>query len=105
MSSPRSKNSLVKVNFSRLPKGATAHASWSPVLPPIAQRLGWHDSERLFFQVFKNSGQPMSITTLAEGRYIDVNPSFLSLLGYERHEVIGHSSLELGIWQNSAQRA
>ena len=105
MSSPRSKNTLVKVNFSALPKGATAHASWHPVLPPIAQRLGWHDSERLFFQVFKNSVQPMSITTLAEGRYIDVNPSFLSLLGYERHEVIGHSSLELGIWKNSAQRA
>src|SRR5687767_10130546 len=106
MSSPGPKNTVVNVNFSPTPKGATtAHASWRPALPPFAQRLGWHDSERLFFQVFKNSVQPMSITTLAEGRYLDVNPSFLSLLGYERHEVIGHSSLELGIWQNSAQRA
>ncbi len=106
MSSPRPNNTVVKVDFSPSPKGATtAHASWRPSLPPIAQRLGWHDSERLFFQVFKNSLQPMSITTLAEGRYIDVNPSFLSLLGYERHQVIGKSSLELGIWKNSAQRA
>ena len=106
MSSPRPNNTVVKVNFSPTPNGATtAHASWRPSLPPIAQRLGWHDSERLFFQVFKNSLQPMSITTLAEGRYIDVNPSFLSLLGYERHQVIGNSSLELGIWKNSAQRA
>ena len=106
MSAPRPNNTVVKVNFSTIPKGTTAaHASWRPSLPPIAQRLGWHDSEKLFFQVFRNSVQPMSITTLAEGRYIDVNPSFLSLLGYERHQVIGHSSLELGIWKNSAQRA
>jgi PAS domain S-box-containing protein len=104
MSSPN--NTVVKVNFSKMPKGTTtARAGWRPSLPPIAQRLGWHDSEKLFFQVFRHSVQPMSITTLAEGRYIDVNPSFLSLLGYERHQVLGHSSLELGIWKNSAQRA
>ena len=106
MSSTNPNNTVVKVNFSTIPKGTTAaQASWRPSLPPIAQRLGWHESEKLFFQVFRNSVQPMSITTLAEGRYIDVNPSFLSLLGYERHQVIGHSSLELGIWKNSAQRA
>jgi PAS domain S-box-containing protein len=107
MSSPNSNNTVVKVNFSSQPKGGTtAHASWRPAIPAnIAQRLGWHDSERLFFQVFQNSAQPMSITTLAEGRYLDVNPSFLSLLGYGRDQVISHSSLELGIWKNSAQRA
>jgi PAS domain S-box-containing protein len=106
MSSPRPNKTVVKVNFSTMPKAmTTARPSWPPSLPPIAQKLGWHDSEKLFFQVFKNSLQPMSITTLSEGRYLDVNPSFLSLLGYERNQVIGHSSLELGIWKNSAQRA
>lgn len=106
MSSPNPNNTVVKVKFSSLPKGGTtAHASWRPAIAAsVAQRLGWHDSERLFFQVFQHSAQPMSITTLEEGRYLDVNPSFLSLLGYERHQVIGHSSLELGIWENSAQR-
>ena len=107
MSSPRPNNTVVKLDFSTVPKGTTkARASWHPALPPnIPQRIGWHESERLFFQVFKNSAQPMSITTLAEGRYLDVNPSFLTLLGYERHEVMGHTSLELGVWKNSAQRA
>ena len=104
MSSPNSNNTVVKVNFSPLAKGKTAaHASWRPAIAANVAR-GWHESERLFFQVFQNSAQPMSITTLAHGRYLDVNPSFLSLLGYERHEVIDHSSLELGIWENSAQR-
>ena len=107
MSSPKPNNTVVKVNFSAMPKGATtAHASWRPALPAgIAPQSGWHDSERLFFQVFKNSAQPMSITTLAEGRYLEVNPTFLSLLGYNRQQIIGNTSLELGVWENSAQRA
>ena len=105
MSSPRN-NNIVEVNSSPMPKGATtAHATWRPALPTSAKQTGWHDSERLFYQVFKNSPQPMSITTLAEGRYLEVNPSFLSLLGYERNQVIGGTSLDLGIWKNSAQRA
>src|SRR6202008_5188807 len=44
------------------------------------------------------------ITTLAEGRYLEVNPTFLSLLGYTRDQVIGQTSLELGIWKNLKQR-
>ena len=47
----------------------------------------------------------MSITTLAEGQYLDVNETFRSLLGYSREEVIGQTSLSLGIWRNSEQRA
>lgn len=46
----------------------------------------------------------MGITTLAEGRYLEINPTFLSLLGYTREQVIGRTSLELGIWENAAQR-
>ncbi len=100
MSSPRVNNTLVKMNFSPLAKGArTASAQWQP------QGHDWHSSERLFFQVFNNSAQPMSVTTLAEGRYLEVNPSFLTRLGYTRSQVIGHTSLELGVWKNSAQRA
>src|SRR6266496_312161 len=49
--------------------------------------------------------QPMSLTTLADGRYIDVNETFLSILGFEREEVIGHTSLELGIWASRDERA
>jgi PAS domain S-box-containing protein len=93
------------MNFSPLPKGArNARAAWEPQAN-VAQQPDWHDSERLFFQVFNNSAQPMSITTLAEGRYIEANPSFLTRLGYTSNQVIGHTSLELGIWKNSAQRA
>jgi PAS domain S-box-containing protein len=105
MSSPRMNNTLVKMNLSPLPKGvSTARTAWEP-RNNVARQPEWHDSERLFFQVFNNSAQPMSITTLAEGRYLEANPSFLTRLGYTHNQVIGHTSLELGIWKNSAQRA
>ena len=108
MSSPVTKNTLVEVNFSAMRKraGATARARWSPQpAPTILEKPSWHDSEKLFLQVFNTSHQPMSITSLAEGRYVEANPTFLSLLGYTREQVVGRTSLGLGIWKKRAQRA
>jgi PAS domain S-box-containing protein len=94
------------VNFPQVPKRKpTARAGWSAkTARSIFKEPDWHESERLFCQLFNNSQQPMSITTLAEGRYLEVNPTFLSRLGYTRDQVIGHTSLELGIWEVTAQR-
>lgn len=105
MSSPRS-NALVRVNFSPMPKRVSSLRSGWPArtLRSILRAPDWHETERLFCQVFNNSHQPMGITTLAEGRYLEINPTFLSLLGYTREQVIGRTSLELGIWENAAQR-
>jgi PAS domain S-box-containing protein len=56
-------------------------------------------SEQRFAKAFKANPQPMSLTTFAEGRYIDVNESFLQMSGYDRREVIGSTSLELNIFE------
>jgi PAS domain S-box-containing protein len=100
----RQKTNLVKIDFTRNIKSTKSPWSVNPntantTLPP------WHDSEPLFAQVFSNSSQPMSITTLSDGRYLDVNASFLTLLGYARNEVIGQTSIKLGIWKRVKQRA
>ena len=55
-------------------------------------------SEERFAKAFRGNPQPMSLTTLGEGRYLDVNDSFLLMSGYTREEVIGRTSIELGIW-------
>ena len=60
-------------------------------------------SEELFSKAFRASPIPISIST-EQGRYLDVNDSFLRLLGFSRDEVIGHSSLELGIWEHPEDR-
>ncbi len=57
-------------------------------------------SEERFGKAFSANPQPMSITAF-DGRYIDVNDSFLRMSGYTRDEVIGHTSLELHIWESA----
>ncbi|WP_054693294.1 PAS domain-containing protein [Syntrophomonas palmitatica] len=60
-------------------------------------------SEEKFSKIFLCSPDTISITTL-EGRYVDVNDAWTQLTGYERHEVIGRTSLELGLWVDPTQR-
>jgi PAS domain S-box-containing protein len=62
-------------------------------------------SEERFEKAFRANPQPMSLTTVAEGRYLDVNDSFLAMSGYTREEVIGHTSLELNVWETPSHRA
>ena len=62
-------------------------------------------SEERFAKAFLANPQPMVVTTLADGVYLDANESFLTVSGYTRDEVIGHTSLELGIWENQEARA
>ena len=56
------------------------------------------ESEEKFSKVFKASPHRIAVSTLDEGRYIDVNDAVLSSLGYERSEMIGHTSKELRIF-------
>ena len=62
-------------------------------------------SEERFAKAFRANPQPTSLATLAEGRFVDVNDSFLETSGYSRDEVIGRTSLELNIWETSEHRA
>lgn len=61
-------------------------------------------SEERFRKAFRSNPQPMSLTTIDEGRYLDVNDSFLSMSGYARDEIVGHTWLELGIWETAESR-
>jgi PAS domain S-box-containing protein len=62
------------------------------------------ESEERFSKAFHSSPQPMSITTLEEGRYVDVNDRFLEVSGYTREEVIGRTSFDLNIWESKEAR-
>jgi PAS domain S-box-containing protein len=55
-------------------------------------------SEEKFAKAFRSSPDAVTITTLKEGRFLDVNEGFLKITGYTRSEVIDHTSIELGIW-------
>ncbi len=61
-------------------------------------------SEEKFTKVFNASPDWVSITTLDDGVYMDVNEGYLYWSGYSRDEVLGHTSLEIEIWEQPEDR-
>jgi len=62
-------------------------------------------AEERFYKAFNANPEPMTIATMSDGLYIDVNESFLRITGYRRAEVIGHTSLDLRFWERAEDRA
>ena len=60
--------------------------------------------EEKFEKVFESCPLPFSITTLKEGRFLDVNAAFEHRYGYSRTEVLGRTVQELRIWEDPADR-
>jgi len=61
-------------------------------------------SEERFGKAFRSSPLAATISTEAEGRYLDVNEAFLQMLGYQLREVIGRTAQELDFWEQPSQR-
>ena len=64
-----------------------------------------NQSERKFSKIFNCNPDLMSISTLKEGRYVEVNDAFEEITGYKRHEVIGRTVEELDIWAVPSARS
>lgn len=62
-------------------------------------------SEERFSKAFRSSPVAITISAMADGRYIDVNEAFLRMVGWQREEVIGRGTLELNIWEHPSDRA
>lgn len=61
-------------------------------------------SEEKFATAFRLSPDSININRLDDGTYINVNDGFCAITGYSADEVIGKSSLELGIWVRPEDR-
>ena len=62
------------------------------------------DSEEKFASAFRSTPNPIAISLVGDGRYIEVNDAFCRLSGYARAEVIGHTATELNLWVKQADR-
>lgn len=60
--------------------------------------------QTLFAKAFRSSPLSITISTLSEGRYLDVNHAFLQMMGYERRDVVGRTAAELGVWADPEDR-
>ena len=63
-----------------------------------------HDSEEKFRTAFHSNPEAMTITTLADGVYLDVNDAFLRVTGFSREDVVGSKSLHVGSWVEKEDR-
>jgi len=54
--------------------------------------------------IFNTSLDAALITRLADGRFVGINDVFIALTGYTRADVIGKSSIDINIWENSTDR-
>jgi diguanylate cyclase (GGDEF)-like protein/PAS domain S-box-containing protein len=61
-------------------------------------------SESRYRTAFQTSIDPMCISRLKDGEFIDVNQAFLRAFGCKREEVVGKSSFELNIWKSPSDR-
>ena len=53
-----------------------------------------------YSKAFSCSPDPITISTLAEGRFVEVNDSFVKLSGYQPDEAIGRTAFELNLWMD-----
>ncbi len=62
-------------------------------------------SELKFSTAFQSSSALMAISYFDEGQYMDVNNTFLEIVGYSREELIGKTNKELRLFEDKNQRS
>ncbi len=58
----------------------------------------------IFAKVFNLVPDTLTITRVADGRFVEVNHNWEALTGFAREEALGHTSAELGVWAMPEQR-
>ncbi len=61
-------------------------------------------SEDKFSKAFRQSPLALTITSLKDHRYIDVNETFESTTGWQRDEILRRTPFDIGLWVNPAER-
>lgn len=61
-------------------------------------------SEEKFSQMFRRSPVPLGLSRLATGEVIEINDAMEALTGLRRDEVVGLSTVSLGLWTDEAER-
>jgi PAS domain S-box-containing protein len=62
------------------------------------------ESEERFSKLFFSSPTWLGFNRLADGKFLEVNESFERVTGFTREEVIGRTSVEIGLWYEPESR-
>ena len=61
-------------------------------------------SEERYRIAFRTSPDAIAVNRVADGCYVDINDGFERITGWQSHEVVGKTSVELGIWASAEDR-
>jgi PAS domain S-box-containing protein len=61
-------------------------------------------SEERFAKLFREAPEAMTLVRAADGAFLDVNRTWEARTGHARQQVIGRTSLDLGLWQEPSER-
>ncbi|MBC7959357.1 MAG: PAS domain S-box protein, partial [Vallitaleaceae bacterium] len=76
-----------------------------PVLFGVAKDISKQKkSEEKFTRAFQTGGVLMAISSIEEGRFMDVNETFINTLDFQRADVVGKSANELDLFFDPEQR-
>jgi PAS domain S-box-containing protein len=60
-------------------------------------------SEQKYASFFHLMPDMVGVTRMADGCFLEINPGFSRVSGWEKEEVVGRTSLELGLWTPEAR--
>jgi PAS domain S-box-containing protein len=80
-----------------------AERAWAAV-ERLRAEAALRESRERFEKAFNSSPLAVTITSLSTGKLVDVNDTFVTLTGYHRSEAVGHTTVELGLWEHPADR-
>jgi PAS domain S-box-containing protein len=61
-------------------------------------------SEEKFSKAFRESPLAVTLTSMQNHRYLEINETFERLIGWRRDEVLGRTPLEIELWLDPSQR-
>lgn len=61
-------------------------------------------SEEKFVTLFQASPEPICVTRLSNGEFIEINPSFSETFGWKPEDIVGRNAPEIGFWVDLEQR-
>ena len=64
-----------------------------------------HSGETKFRRIFHLSPVAITISSLEEGHLIDANVSFWKLTGFDPNFAMGHTTVDLGLWNSDSERS
>jgi PAS domain S-box-containing protein len=87
----------VEIHAWRLPDGNV-----QAVLRDIGERKR---AEERFAKIFRVGPGSITISRMADGKYIDVNDEWYRWSGYTREETIGQTAMDIQVWAEPSERA